>query len=80
MNEPKRAPSFFASLIKAGTDTVRENYARRLGRAWARGYIDGVQACGHAPGTKGPAVNANPYVDDDGQPRRNENGEVILPD
>lgn len=81
MNEPKKPElGFFASLAKAGVTTVRENYARRLGRAYARGFEAGRDYEHRDDARAGKSPPANPYVDDDGQPRYDAAGEVILPD
>lgn len=70
---------FFQNLFDAGTATIRENFARRLGRAWANGFVAGQSfelrsADARARGIDPPEQPPNPHVDEQGQPRRDPSG------
>lgn len=67
MNEPtKKAPSFFETVMSAGTRSVRLAVARRCARAWEHGYATGQQRA-YVPEARPSDVN--PFVDRDGEPR-----------
>lgn len=77
MNEPKKEPGFFESVMQAGTRSIRHNVAKRLGRAWEHGFALG-QNLPYVPEAR--PHDANPYVDRDGDPKLDPEGMPVTSD